>query len=314
MFLIIFSIITGLIAIIVGADFLVKGSSSMAKKLGVSDFAIGLTIVAIGTSTPELFVSIVSAIKENGDLLLGNLLGSNISNILLILGASALIFPLTVRNRTLWKEIPFIFFLTALVGFLLNDSGHLKNLDRAGGLILITFFIIFLYYVYTISKNDDAKIDDLETERWRLITLKIVGGLAGLILGARWLVSGTVSLAQTFHVTESLVGITITAIGTSVPELATSITAALKRKRDLAIGNIIGSNIFNLSLILGIAAVIKPISFSNNLLFDLYLSLGVTMVLFAAMFIGKKYTLEKWQGFVLILFYLAYLTFVFLRG
>lgn len=314
MFLIVLSIIAGLVAIVSGAEFFVKGSSSLAKKLGVSDFAIGLTVVAIGTSTPELFVSIVSAIRGNGDLLLGNLLGSNISNILLILGASALVYPLTVRNRTLWKEIPFIFFLTALVGFLLNKNGYINNLDQAGGLVLVTFFAIFLYYVYTTSKSDAAEITNIKTEKWSLIATQIGGGLIGLTLGAKWLVSGAANLAETFRVTQSLVGITITAIGTSVPELATSITAALRRKRDIAIGNIIGSNVFNLSLILGLSAIIKPLNFSTNLLLDLYLSMGATALLFFAMFIGKKYTLEKWQGFVLIMLYLAYLAFVFLRG
>jgi len=302
MFLIVFSIITGLVVLVLGAEYFVKGSSSLAKKLGVSDFAIGLTVVAIGTSTPELFVSIVSAIKGSGDLLLGNLLGSNLSNVMLILGTSALIYPLAVRNRTLWKEIPFIFFLTALVGFLLNSKNHIKSLGAAEGLILIMFFVIFLYYVYTTSKNDEAEITGIETEKWHVITLQIIGGLTALILGAKWMVSGAVDIAKIFNVTESLVGITITAIGTSVPELATSIAAALKRKRDIAIGNIIGSNIFNLSLILGVSSLIRPLTFSTNLLFDLYLSMGATALLFTAMFVGKNIPLKNGKGFYLLSF------------
>lgn len=257
-------VIVGLVILVKGADFLVSGSASIAKKFGVSSLVIGLTVVAFGTSLPELTVSLLAAIRGNSDIALGNVVGSNIANILLILGITSVLGIIPVKSSTVWKEVPFSLLAILTVLFLGSDvyfGQGTKNMISGGdGFILIGFFILFLYYIAGISndeENTDSGIKKYST--WISIGL-IALGLIGLIVGGKMFVDGAVKIAQLFGVSERVIGLTIVAIGTSMPELMTSIVAARKGQNDIAVGNIIGSNIFNIFWILGISSIFAPIN------------------------------------------------------
>ncbi len=310
----------GFAALIKGADLLVDGASSLAKRLGVSALVIGLTIVAFGTSTPELIVNILASLKGNTDIAIGNILGSNIANILLILGISAVIYPLAVKKGTVWKEIPLAFLAVIVLALMANDAfidnSQFSALARIDGFILLSFFIIFLYYVFGISKAEPA--DAVETtprtySLWRSC-LMIGGGLLGLVVGGKWIVDGAVAIASSFGVSEALIGLTVIAVGTSLPELATSVVAAYKKDVDIAVGNIVGSNIFNIFWILGVSALIRPLPFSQTLMSDMLVTVIATFLLFASLFIGKRHILERWQGICFIALYVGYVTYVVMRG
>ncbi|MBW6442275.1 calcium/sodium antiporter [Patescibacteria group bacterium] len=314
--------VLGIAFLIKGADYLVEGSSSLAKKLGVSNLVIGLTIVAFGTSMPELVVNVLSSIKGTGNIALGNIIGSNISNILLILGIVALITNLKVQHSTTWKEIPFSF-LSVIVLFIFSsvyflDKINISYLLRTEGIILLLFFMIFLYYVFELAKRKKSELEKKKIvikERSGLtILLMIVGGLVGLYLGGRWTVNGAISIAQSLGLSEFLISATVIAIGTSLPELVTSIKAALKQNVDLAVGNIVGSNIFNIFWVLGVTAVIRPIPIPRFAFIDIGILLFVTGILFLFMFVGKKHQLDKWQGALFVLMYISYLIFLIIRG
>lgn len=300
-----------------GADWLVDGASSLAKRLGISTLVIGLTVVAFGTSTPELVVNLLASLRGNTDIAIGNIVGSNIANILLILGASAIIFPLTVTRGTVWKEIPLALLAVLAVAIMSNDAlfdqAPFSMLGRGDGLVLLGFFIVFLYYIWSISKDggQTGRVKDypLTTSSWL-----IVGGLAGLIVGGKWVVDGATTLARAMGVSEALVGLTIVAVGTSLPELATSMVAAYKKNSDIAVGNIVGSNIFNIFWILGLSAVIRPLPFSPALNIDILVVVLTTLLLFASMFIGQRRCLERWQGGVFILLYAFYIAYLVIRG
>ncbi len=315
-----FLFILGFVVLIKGADLLVDGASSIAKKLNVSDLVIGLTVVAFGTSTPELFVNVFASIQGNTEIAIGNILGSNIANILLILGVSAIIFPLAVQSTTVWKEIPFSLLAALVMGILANDmlidKKGFSELTRGDGLILIGFFIIFMYYVFSIAKKSDSKKQ--EDGFKQLSNLKsvsfIILGLTGLALGGVWIVDGAVEIAGYFGVSESLMGLTVVAIGTSLPELATSAVAAYKKNTDIAIGNIVGSNIFNIFWVLGISAVIKPLPFQPASNADIMMTIFASILLFAFLFVGKKQVLQKWQGVMFLLIYAGYMVFLITRG
>lgn len=313
-------LIIGFIFLIKGAGFLVDGASSVAKKLHVSNLVIGLTIVAFGTSAPELFVNIYAAIKGNTEIAIGNVIGSNIVNMLFILGLSAVIFPLKVGKGTVWKEIPLSLLAGLLVLIMANDAivDGLKfnELTRSDGISLIAFFIIFLYYTFGIAKNDNNEISETGTKLYSLPRSigMILLGLIGLVLGGQWIVQSAVDIAKIFNVSDSLIGLTIVAIGTSLPELATSAVAAYKKNADIAVGNVVGSNIFNIFWILGLSAVINPLVFSSVLNFDLWVNIGASLLLFIWMFLGKKHTLERWQGIGLITAYIFYIIWIIQRG
>lgn len=314
-------LIFGLIALIKGADFLIDGSSSLAKKLGISTLVIGLTVVAFGTSIPELVVNLFAAFAGNGDIAFGNIIGSNMANILLILGICALITQMKIQHSTIWKEIP-LAFIAVLVVFIFSNVMFLDNIDikfltRSEGLILIIFFVIFLNYVYSMAKsdkankNEDAQIKSLSTfKTW----LYILGGLVALYFGGQWTVSGATTIARNLGISEFLIASTIIAVGTSLPELVTSVKAAMKNNIDLAVGNVVGSNIFNVLWILGITAVINPVMFPKFIVFDLIMLLVATGALFAFIFIGKRYYLTKLEGIAFLLLYLIYLVILVLRG
>jgi cation:H+ antiporter len=311
--------IVGFVLLIKGADYLVTGASSLAFKLGIAPLVIGLTIVAFGTSAPELVVNLLASFSGSTDIAIGNILGSNIVNILVILGITAIIFPLTVQKSTVWKEIPFAFLGVVVLAFMASDAlldgAATSVLSRIDGLLLMSFFAIFLYYIVGIAKQspDDTqeKPADLSLMRSGLL---IAAGLVGLVIGGKWIVDGAIVFAQSLGVSEALIGLTIVAIGTSLPELATSVVAALKKNVDIAVGNIVGSNIFNIFWILGISAFITPLPFAPAMTTDILVTLGASLLLFLALFVGKRHTIEKWQGFAFIGLYVLYVVYVISRG
>ncbi|MFZ5364045.1 MAG: calcium/sodium antiporter [Patescibacteria group bacterium] len=309
----------GFVILIKGADWLVDGSSSLAKKFKIPVIVIGLTIVAFGTSAPELVVNLFASAQGQTEIAIGNVLGSNIANILLILGISAIIFPLSVKKNTTWKEIPLSLLAALVVGILANDmlidGNENSAISRADGLILISFFIIFLAYIIGIAKEGffERKMEVKEFKTSRSV-IYILLGLIGLALGGKWIVDGAVEIATAFGVSQSLIGLTIIAIGTSLPELATSAVAAWKKNPDIAVGNVVGSNIFNLFWVLGVSSIIRPLPFRPEMTLDVAMVILASLALFAFIFIGKKQFLERWQGVFFVLTFIAYIIFLVIRG
>lgn len=310
-------IVLSFLALIKGADWLVDGSSSIAKKLGIPAIVIGLTIIAFGTSAPELVVNVMSSINGANEIAIGNILGSNIANILLILGIAAIISQISVKTNTAWKEVPFALLGVVVLMILANDRliDHvlISSLSRIDGLILICFFIIFLYYIFGIAKLKGEETPIKTYKTWQSI-LMVIGGFVGLILGGKFVVDSAVAIATSLGVSQALIGLTIVAIGTSLPELVTSAVAAYKKQSDIAIGNVVGSNIFNIFWILGLSAIIKPLPFTAELNQDLFITTAVTLLLFSFIFIGKKFTIQRWQGISFIGIYIAYIIFLIIRG
>ncbi|MDD5458450.1 MAG: calcium/sodium antiporter [Phycisphaerae bacterium] len=309
----------GFLFLIKGADFLVNGASRIAKILKVSDLVIGLTIVAFGTSAPELFVNIFASAGGDTGIAIGNILGSNIFNILLILGVSAIIYPLKVGQNTVWKEIPLTLLAAVLIGILANDkfidNAGSSALTRIDGLILLLFFIIFLYYTFGITNQleifDAAR--SVEEHSLKKPVFLVIAGLLCLLLGSRWVVSGAVKLASSLGISESVIGLTIVATGTSLPELATSVVAACKKNADIAVGNIVGSNIFNIFFILGISSIINPLPFQARDNMDIGVTIISSLLLFICMFTGRKRVLDRWEGFVFVFIYITYVIFLIIR-
>ena len=318
--------VLGFVFLVKGADVLVDGASSIGKRFGLSAFFIGLTIVAFGTSLPELIVSTLASIKGSSGLAMGNIIGSNISNTLLILGVSAIIAPLVVKKATVDKEIPFSLLAVIALVFLVNDivlDGNGPNgLTRIDGLILLLFFVIFLYYTFGISKEKETllekAVDDIKgkEDEYKLSVASgmIVAGLAGLYLGGRWIVGGAISMATYFGISEALIGLTIVAIGTSLPELAASAVAAYKGKTNIAIGNVVGSNVFNILWVLGLTAIIAPIGFEFYLNIDFIILIFITILVMILVYVGKKNVLDKREGITLIAIYILYLVYLVIRG
>jgi cation:H+ antiporter len=303
----------GFVFLIKGADFLVDGAASVARSLNVPDLVIGLTVVAFGTSTPELFVNLIASFKGNTDIAIGNVLGSNIANIFLILGVSSIIYPLAVTKGTVWKEIPFSLLAAMVLLFMAND----QLLDRAGasvltrvdGLTFLCFFTIFIYYTFSIATKVEGMEEHVPARQygWQRSLLYIILGLAGLTIGGKWIVDGAIALATKFGMSESLIGLTIVAVGTSLPELATSAVAAHKKNVEIAVGNVVGSNIFNIFFVLGISATIKPLPFQAKHNIDLAVVIFASLMLFFFMFTGKKRSLDRWEGIVCFILYLSYI-------
>ena len=307
------AMIAGFVLLIKGADFLVEGASSVARRLRVSDLVIGLTVVAFGTSTPELFVNIFASIQGSTGIAIGNVVGSNIANILLILGVSAIIYPLSVTRGTVWKEIPFSLLAAVVLGIVANDRmidhASASAITRIDGLMLLCFFGIFLYYSASIAKETENVTSRALTEKTGIVKsgLMIATGLAGLTLGGKWIVDGAVKLASAFGMSQSLIGLTIVAVGTSLPEFATSAVAAYKKNTDIAVGNVVGSNIFNIFFVLGMSSVIRPLPFQASLNRDVGMTVFSSMLLFLFMFTGKKRSLDRWEGMFFLVFYGAYI-------
>jgi cation:H+ antiporter len=307
----------GLALVFKGADFLVDGASSLAKRFRIPEIVIGLTIVAFGTSAPELVVNVFSSIAGKNELVLGNVIGSNVCNTLLILGAAGLIYPLDVLRNSVRKEIPFSFLVTLIFLFLANDHLLFKSaanrISRIDGVILLVLFGVFLYYTFGLSKIKSNGADEIKLfslpKTWIFIGL----GFIGLFLGGKLVVDNAVIMARKLQVSEKLIGLTIVSIGTSLPELATSTVAAYKKRCDLAVGNVVGSNIFNILLILGISAEISPIRYNLAFNFDI-LAFGLgTLLLFIAMFTLKAHKLDRWEALILLVTYISYLVLVIAR-
>ena len=313
-------LVIGFVLLITGADYLVRGASSIARRFEVSALVIGLTVVAFGTSTPELFVNVISSMQGNTDIAIGNVLGSNIANILLILGISAIIYPLRVSQGTVWKEIPFTLIAALVLGILANDQiidrTEASAITRIDGWVLLAFFIIFLYYTFSIAQSIDgmeAHVPARELGMSKAV-FWVLGGVIGLTLGGQWIVNGAVKIATAFGMSQSLVGLTIVAVGTSLPELATSAVAAHKRNVEIAVGNVLGSNIFNIFFVLGISAVIKPLPFQPKNNVDIGMVVLASLLLFSSMFTGRQKSLDRWEGSLFILLYAAYLVFLIIQG
>ncbi|MCC8359969.1 calcium/sodium antiporter [Salinimicrobium sediminilitoris] len=309
-------LIAGLLLLIKGAGWLVENSSAFARKKKISDLAIGLTIVAFGTSAPELVVNAVAAYQGHEEIVFANVIGSNNFNLLFILGVAGLISPLLVQQTTVWKEIPISLLAAVVLFFLVNNFfvDQEGSLSRWDALVLISFFLAFLFYVYKQLKDVPSASPGLEKEKSNTrIFGFIILGLAGLILGGRLVVESAMQIAGTLGVSEKIIGITIVAAGTSLPELATSVIAAFKKNNDIAVGNIIGSNIFNIFFILGLSALVRPIGYNAVFNNDLFLLFGGTALLFLFMFLGGKRRLERWEAGVLLLIYLVYTTYLVLK-
>lgn len=310
-------LIIGFVVLIKGGGWLVDGSASIAKKFSISNLVIGLTIVSFGTSAPELIVNILASINNSADLAIGNVVGSNLSNILLILGITAIVYPLNVQKGTTWKEVPFSLLAVVVLGFIVNDAlidkvGY-SAITRIDGVILLLFFIIFMYYTFGISKAEGEEGEEVKQYTNFKSILFIVIGIIGLAIGGQLVVDNAIKMASLLGVGDAIIGLTIVAIGTSLPELVTSVTAALRKNADIAVGNVVGSNIFNVVWILGLSSVIRPIHFSSMLNFDVVFLIGITLILFLYMFVGIKQKLERWQGISFVTLYVLYIIFLVVR-
>lgn len=312
----------GFLVLIKGADLLVAGSASIAKKYNVSDLVIGLTIVSMGTSMPELIVNILASNTGASDIAIGNVIGSNISNILLILGVSAIIYPLAIQRSTTYSEIPYSIVALLLVAFVANaalfsDSQN-HTISRGDGALLMLFFALFLIYILKLAKA--GRSDLLENAPDQILSmgksiLFICLGVLGLFFGGKWVVDGAVSFARDFELSEKLIGLTIVAIGTSLPELVTSAVAAFKKNTDIAIANVIGSNIFNLLWVLGLSAIINPLRFDPQINTDIFILLIASCLIIFGLGMDKyRKQLGRPVGIMFILFYASYIAFLVWRG
>ncbi|WP_294360780.1 calcium/sodium antiporter [uncultured Clostridium sp.] len=312
-------LIIGFVLLIKGADYFVDGSSAIAKKVGIPSVIVGLTLVSLGTSAPELAVSVISSIQGNNDITLGNVIGSNLFNSLVVLGVSAMIVPLVIKKKDTKRDFSVNIFSTilvvvlTLVGFLLGG----KVISRLDGIILLICTLIYMVILIFQSKGNNSE-DISEIEDIKLSTKIILSiiGVAGITIGGQLVVNSSKEIATTFGISDKLIGLTIVAIGTSLPELVTSVVAILKGEDDIALGNILGSNTFNLLLILGTASAINPIKVSTSLFIDLAVLLVVTLFIGALVFINKKEekTISRKEGFLLIMVYIVYTVYVIIRN
>lgn len=316
MFLAITLLLVGFAILIKGADFLVSGSSSVAKKFNISNIAIGLTVVAFGTSTPELLVSVTSSLKGYNSAAFGNVIGSNNFNLLFILGVAGLIYPLVVLRNTIKYEVPLSLLAAVVLYVLVNDvmirDAATNELSRLDSFILLGFFIVFMLYIYRTMTNatDLDQEESIKIYSTPVSVGLIVLGIGLLVGGGTLVVDNAIAIAQYYGLSDKLIGLTILAAGTSLPELATSAVAAYKKNTDIAIGNVIGSNIFNIFFILGITGLIRPLPFDLAMDFDLYVLGASTIVLMIFMFTLNTRKLDRWEAFLLLSGYVAYTIFL----
>ncbi len=304
----------GFIMLIKSADLLVNGASSLAKKFSISEIAIGLTIVAFGTSAPELIVNIISATGGHNELCFGNIIGSNIFNTLMVLGVAGIVHPIFVERNTVKKEIPFVFIGTILVFGLAVNFGFAGNvLSRLDGFILILSLALFFIYVLGISKEPIQSEVEIRLYPIPQSVIFVVIGIIGLFFGGNIVVKNSVQIARMLEVSEKFIGITIVALGTSLPELVTSVIAVKKKRYGLAVGNVIGSNLFNIFLVLGATSLINPISYPVSLNIDFYFLIIITLILFISMFTGKRRQLDRIEAVIFVVLYVCYVVFLFFR-
>lgn len=311
--------IIGFVFLIKGADYLIDGASSIAKRFNISDLVIGLTIVALGTSAPELIVNIVASLQGSPQIAIGNVIGSNIANICLVLGIASLIFPLSVKQSTVSKEIPFSLLSAILLGLVANDvifdQTGFSVISRIDGIVFISFFIIFIYYTFSIPKIPKEELEKklVQYSISKSLVLIILGCI-GLAVGGKWIVDGAVHIARSFGLSESLIALTVIAVGTTLPEITTSVMAALKKNADIAVGNVIGSNIFNIFFVLGISSIIRPIPYSTMNNTDIVVTISVHLILLIFMFTGRKRVINRWKGITFLAVYASYIIFLIRRG
>lgn len=312
-------LVVGLVILVLGADRLVLGAASVARGFRIPPLVIGLTIVAFGTSMPEFTVSVYSALSGATDIAIGNVVGSNIMNILLVLGLSALIIPLAVKSSTIKWEIPLVLLSSVMVlamgSDVLIDASGANLLTRSDGLALLGFFVIYLFYLFALMRGDkgeERQDEEVSILPWPKATFFIVLGLAALVLGGKLLVDNAVVLAQAFGLSEAVIGLTVIAVGTSLPELAASVMAAIRKEVDIAVGNVVGSNLFNVFWVLGVSSLLAPLPAASGFLVDAIVMLAATALLFFALFVGKRAHLDRWQGGFFIVLYVVYVTYLLL--
>ncbi len=313
-------ILGGFLCLIKGADLLVEGASAIARRFNVSDMVIGLTVVAFGTSAPELAVNVLAAAQKTAGIAIGNVVGSNIANILLILGVTGLIRPLKVTSETVWREIPMcllaVFVLAILANDRIIDNGFTDVLTRIDGITLLCFFAVFIYYTVASVLKVAGISEYIPSSALSIHKAVLFNGLglAGLTGGGYLIVSGAVTLSHQLGISKAVIGLTVVAVGTSLPELATSVVAARKGNADIAVGNVIGSNIFNILFVLGISAVIQPLPFG----YESNLSIGVvllaTLLLFLFMFTGRRFAVDRWEGLLFVGLYVGYIVILIMRA
>ncbi len=308
----------GFIVLIKGADYLVGGASSLAKRLKISALTIGLTIVAFGTSAPELTVNLFSSMNGRNDAIFGNVIGSNIFNLLLVLGVTGTIYPLVVQKKSVKYEVPFSLFGVGLLWLLVNDGrifgSSINILSRLDAVLLLIGFLFFMFYIYRSVKTEIPDEEEIKEYTIPLSTIMVIGGMIGLVGGGYLVTENAVAIAERFGLSQKLIGLTILAVGTSLPELATSLVAAYKKNTDIAVGNIIGSNIFNIFFILAINGLVRPIEFSPILNVDLFVLLGGSILLMISMFTLNANKLDRWEAIVLLISYFVYTGYLIIRN
>ena len=314
--------VVGFVLLIKGADWLVSGSASVAKKYNISDLVIGLTIVSMGTSMPELIVNILASTSGASEIAIGNVVGSNIANILLILGVAAFIYPLTIKESTVMSQIPFSIIAILLVAFAANapifNPDYSLMISRLDGVVFILFFALFMVYIIKLAR--EGRADMIEEAPDKILPmgksiLFILLGMVGLFLGGKWVVDGAIKIAEQFGLSQNLIGLTIVAIGTSLPELVTSAMAAYRKNTDIAVANVIGSNIFNLLWVLGISAMISPMKYDPVVNADIIVLLVATCLIIFSLMTGRaKNQIGKPTGIFFLACYIAYTAFIIYRG
>lgn len=308
------SFIAGIALVLYGADALVKGASALARKFNISELVIGLTIVALGTSLPELVISVGSAIKGSSGIALGNIIGSNIFNAMFILGVTAMITPIKFSAKMLSRELPFNLLasivLILISGSMLIGGADNEEITRYGGLILLCFLAVFIRYTFSITNDGDSTDEKIEEVTGWKILFYIVAGLATLIFGGKLFVSGATDIARMLGLSEAVIGITIVSAGSSLPELAVSVNAARKGNASIALGNVLGSNILNIFFILGCSATITPISLNGFSFVDYYVLIAASLMVYAVSKFGGKNVINRWEGALLTLGYIAYTVYL----
>lgn len=302
--------LVGFYILIKGANLLVDGSTSFARKFNISNLVIGLVIAGIGTSIPEFAISFLANLKGESEVGLGTIIGSNTFNILFILGFSSLFFPFALKKEWVERDLAWNIFAVVIAAFFafVASAGVLSRLEGA------IMLIVFIGWLYIAVKKSNGVVDHEEPIKimaFPIALLLMFAGLVGVVLGGKWVVDGGISVAQSFGISKTLIGLTLVGVGTSLPELAVSFVAAYKKQPGIAVGNVIGSNIFDFLMILGFGALIKPIMFPASLLPDILVTVFSAVLFYAAMFVGEKYTLKRWQGLIFLAFYALYLVYLF---
>ncbi|HPR41312.1 MAG TPA: calcium/sodium antiporter [Candidatus Methanofastidiosa archaeon] len=319
MYMELFLIAIGFIMLVKGADYLIKGSSYIAQRFGVSYFIIGLTIVAFGTSLPEFIVNMISALKGSTDIAVGNIIGSNMANILLIVGVTAMIMPLDVNRYAKTRDIPYALFSSVLLLVLASDviilGGQTNIISRFDGIVLLIGFLLFLFFILRRSRDEilDEQVYEADYGFPKSL-LFISAGVVALYIGGELIVDNAVALARNLSISEILISSTIVAFGTSLPELATSLIAAFKKNCDIAVGNIVGSNIFNILWVLGMSSIVTPIPIMDSLLLDMLLVIVATTVFLVMVHMGVESMIRRPKGMVLLALYIIYIAMLLIRG